>query len=136
MLVIRLSRVGKKGHATFRLIVSEKARSPKSSFLELLGSYDPHTHQASLKADRIKHWLSQGAQASDTVHNLLVKEKVVEAKTRPQGHAKKEVTEPAAAPAESKSKETPKEAAQPEEPKPAPAAETKPAEPKTEAKAE
>ncbi len=131
MLIIRLARVGKTKHAAFRLIISEKTRSPKSSFLELLGNYDPHTHQANLKADRIKYWLSQGVQTSDTVHNLLVKSKVIETKTRPQGRAKKTVAESAPASAETK----PKEAAKTEEKKPAPAAEAKPAEAEIVAKA-
>ncbi len=74
MLTIRLRRIGKRSHATFRLIVSEKTRSPHSRVVEFLGSYDPHTHPptVSLKRDRIEHWLKVGAQSSATVHNILV----------------------------------------------------------------
>ena len=43
----------------------------------MLGSYEPHMKQVVLKKERILHWLGQGAQASDSVHNLLVKEGVV-----------------------------------------------------------
>lgn len=87
MLTIRLARRGKRKQPTYRLIVSEKARSTKGRFLELLGSYNPlmNPPQVRLDAERIKHWLSVGAQTSATVHNLLLREKVIEGKTRPKG---------------------------------------------------
>lgn len=79
MLKIRLSRVGKKNHPTFRIIISEKQKDTKGDFLELLGSYDPHVSPPAvkIKADRISYWLSQGAQPSSTVHNLLVDQHVI-----------------------------------------------------------
>lgn len=74
MLAIRLRRTGKRSHATFRLIVSEKTRSPQSRAVEFLGSYDPHTHPptVNLKRERVEHWLKVGAKPSETVHNILV----------------------------------------------------------------
>lgn len=74
MLVIRLRRIGKRQHATFRFIVSEKTRSPQSTAVEFLGSYDPHTNPptVNLKRDRVEHWLKVGAKPSETVHNILV----------------------------------------------------------------
>lgn len=74
MLAIRLRRIGKRQHATFRFIVSEKTRSPQSIATEFLGSYDPHTNPptVNLKRDRVEHWLKVGAQPSETVHNILV----------------------------------------------------------------
>lgn len=74
MLAIRLRRIGKRQHATFRFIVSEKTRSPQSTANEFLGSYDPHTNPptVNLKRDRVEHWLKVGAQPSNTVHNILV----------------------------------------------------------------
>jgi small subunit ribosomal protein S16 len=78
MLMIRLQRVGRKNHAEFRVVVTEKARAAKSSnYKELLGSYNPHTNTVSVDAERVKHWLSVGAQASGTVHNLLVGENII-----------------------------------------------------------
>ncbi|MFC1687207.1 30S ribosomal protein S16 [Patescibacteria group bacterium] len=79
MLMIRLSRVGKKKHPTFRLIVSEKSKDTHGDFLELLGTYDPHTSPATvtLKVDRIKHWISNGAQPSGVVHNILIDHDVI-----------------------------------------------------------
>ncbi len=78
MLAIRLSRVGKKKYATFRVVVSEKTKDTVGNYLELLGNYNPHTNEAVLKADRIKYWISKGAQPSGSVHNLLVEHKVIE----------------------------------------------------------
>lgn len=78
MLTIRLSRVGKKNLPMYRLIISEKGRDPYGRALEILGSYNPHAKKLEAKADRIKHWLSQGAQMSATVNNLLIDQKVIE----------------------------------------------------------
>lgn len=76
MLVIRLTRIGRKNKATFRIILQEKSQSPKSAAKELLGSYNPHLKerkdQIVIKADRVQFWLKQGAQPSDTMHNMLI----------------------------------------------------------------
>lgn len=81
MLTIRLSRVGRKNDPSFRVIVVESKRKPQpGNYLENVGSYDPRTDRAELKADRILHWISMGATVSDTVHNLLVSQKVIDAK--------------------------------------------------------
>ena len=58
--------------------------------MEALGFLNPHTKEKNLKADRIKYWLEKGAQCSDTVHNLLVKEGVVAGPKRPVKMKKKE----------------------------------------------
>lgn len=80
MLIIRLQRVGRKNDPNFRLVVTEKTRSPKSgAYLEMLGSYNPKTKKKELKNERIKHWLLKGAQLSATAHNILVKAKIIEA---------------------------------------------------------
>lgn len=87
--MIRLSRVGKKGYPTYRLIISEKQRDPYGKALEILGAYNPHTKNLEAKADRIKHWISMGAQMSDTVNNLLVTKKVIDGKKTKSPAAKK-----------------------------------------------
>ncbi len=78
MLNIRLSRVGKRNHAQYKLVVAEKTAPIKGKFVEQLGSYDPHTKELIVKNERVKHWISQGAGCSTTVHNLLVKKGVIE----------------------------------------------------------
>lgn len=80
--MIRLQRVGKKKQPTYRLVISEKARDTQAKALEILGHYSPTQNPKvlELKADRIKHWISMGAQASETVNNLLIREGVIEGK--------------------------------------------------------
>ncbi len=80
MLVIRLARVGKRGHATFRVVVTEHTRPPKSGALAQLGSYDPHANRFSVDAEKVKGYLAHGAKPSPTVHNLLIEHKVIEGK--------------------------------------------------------
>lgn len=80
MLVIRLSRVGKRNQPAFRLVLTEKQNPVKGKFQEILGSYNPRLKTKSLKGERIKYWLSKGAQLSATVHNLLVNEGILTAK--------------------------------------------------------
>ncbi len=76
MLKIRLSRIGKRGQAYFRVIVTEHTKKPKGEYLELLGTYNPHQKILNVKKDRIEYWISKGAQPSPTVNNLLVNYKV------------------------------------------------------------
>ena len=81
MLTIRLTRVGKKKDASFRVIVIDSKRKVKAgNYLEMVGSYDPRVDTVTLKTDRVTHWLSQGAKPSDTVHNILVSQKIIDAK--------------------------------------------------------
>ena len=78
MLKLRLQRTGKKGQAYFKVIVTEHTKKPQGKYLELLGSYDPHKKNLEVKIDRIKHWMSKGAQLSETLNNLLVGKKLIE----------------------------------------------------------
>ncbi len=84
MLMIRLQRIGKRKQPSYRFIISEKTRDTQAGSLEILGEYNPVLKEklVNLKEDRIRYWLSKGAQASDTVHNILVKSGIVEAKKR------------------------------------------------------
>jgi len=78
MLVIRLQRVGKKNQPSFRVVLAEKTAPVKGKFIEILGNYNPRLKTKALEKERILYWLSKGAQASPTVHNLLVNEKVID----------------------------------------------------------
>jgi small subunit ribosomal protein S16 len=92
MVVIRLARIGKKNHPTYRIIVSDRQKDTVGTYLEQLGTFDPHQNPATilLKEDRVKHWLSVGAQPSDSVHNLLVEKGVLPGPKRVIAVAKKE----------------------------------------------
>ena len=73
MLKIRLQRTGRTNDPSFRVIVVEHTESAKTrSFVEQVGTYNPRTKEKNLVADRIKYWLSVGAKASGTVHNMLI----------------------------------------------------------------
>jgi len=81
MLKIRLQRTGRVHEPTFRVVVTDSKNSTKSGRVkEVLGSYDPRVNKVVLDADRIKYWMSVGALASGTVHNLLVTNKIVSGK--------------------------------------------------------
>jgi small subunit ribosomal protein S16 len=81
MLKIRLQRVGRKHEPSFRLVLTDSKNSTKSGrFGEILGSYDPRKTTEFFKADRIKHWLSQGAGATATVNNLLIRKGILRGK--------------------------------------------------------
>jgi len=62
----------------FRLVLTNKQNGPKSGrFKELLGSYNPHSNEVQFDVERIKYWIENGAQVSDTVHNLLISQKII-----------------------------------------------------------
>lgn len=77
MLVIRLQRTGRKGHAQFRVVVQDSRRTPSSGrVVALLGSYNPHTKEVQLNKELATKYLSNGAQPSDRVVRLLQAEKI------------------------------------------------------------
>lgn len=68
--------------AQFKIMLQEHTIAPGGRHIEVLGSYNPHSKEAVLKADRIQYWVSKGAQMSDTACNLFVKKGVIEATKR------------------------------------------------------
>ena len=127
MLTIRLTRKGKKNQPFFRVVLVDKRRSSTGGrAVEDLGYVDPLKKRRSLKAERIKYWISKGAKASTTIHNLLVTEKIInEPKIKVSNISKKKQAEikkaaddaKAAAPAPAVEEVKPVEEAKPEEPK-------------------
>jgi len=90
MLKIRFLKVGKKNQPVFRIVVTDKKNPPQAGrFLEILGNYNPITKHKNLKSERIKYWLSNGAQPSESVHNLLVREKIIKGEKIPVHSRKK-----------------------------------------------
>jgi len=70
---LRLSRVGAKKNPFYRVVVTD-SRSPRDGrFIEHVGVYNPNREPVEIRfdMDRVKHWLSVGATASDTVSELL-----------------------------------------------------------------
>ena len=81
MLMIRFQRIGRTNDPAFRIVVLEKERAAKAgNIVELLGTYNPRSKALTLNEERVKHWISMGAQPTDSIHNLLVNKKVIEGK--------------------------------------------------------
>ncbi len=70
---IRLLRKGRKKKPLYRIVVIEDSNQRDGKTIEDIGTYNPHTEPASIsvKEDRVKHWISVGAQPSNTVNRLL-----------------------------------------------------------------
>lgn len=93
MLAIKLSRVGKKKQPSYRLIVVEKTKDPWGKAKEIVGFYNPRTKPKTitLEAERIKYWITKGAQPTETVWNILVDAQIVKGnkrKAHPPGKGK------------------------------------------------
>lgn len=73
MVKIRLFRTGARNQPSFRIVATDVRKKRNGRILEILGFYDPKTKPATvkIKADRIKYWLSQGAQPTETVRKLI-----------------------------------------------------------------
>lgn len=83
MLMMRLQRVGRKNDPSFRIVVVDKRTGPKSNKnIAILGSYNPKLNHVQVDKDAAKEWLSKGVQPSDTVHNILVAQKVIEGRMK------------------------------------------------------
>ena len=73
MLAIRLRKTGSKKRPFFRVVVTDSRTARDSSFVEVLGFYNPRTNPETLKLDRerLTHWVSKGAVPSDTIRTLV-----------------------------------------------------------------
>jgi small subunit ribosomal protein S16 len=119
MLKIRLQRIGKKKQAHYKVVVMEHTRKTTGKYLELLGWYNPHTSEIEVNVERLNHYLSNGAQMSATVNNLLITKGIIKGEKVTSWKPKKKPQKEEAA------VEAPKEEAKPAE---APETEEKPAE--------
>ena len=83
MIKLRLRRMGAKKRPFYRIVAAEHSSPRDGRFIEILGHYDPLTEPATVKveAERIKYWLSVGAQPSETVAGLLKRAGVLDATT-------------------------------------------------------
>ena len=78
MLTIRLQRTGKKNQADFRIVLAEKEMPVNKKFVEILGSYNPRKKAFQVKEERVKYWILQRIEMSETIHNLFVTKGFVE----------------------------------------------------------
>ena len=75
MLAIRLRRAGSKKRPYFRLVVADSRAARDSSFVEIVGHYNPRTKPALVDVDqeRVTYWIGKGAQPSDSVRTLIAR---------------------------------------------------------------
>lgn len=79
--MIRFQRIGRTNDPAFRIVVLEKERAAKAgNIVELLGTYNPRSKALTLNEERVKHWMSVGAQPTGSIHNLLVNKGVITGK--------------------------------------------------------
>jgi small subunit ribosomal protein S16 len=73
LLAIRLMRTGAKKRPSYRIVVKEKQSKRDGAFLENLGTYNPTREPAeiTLKEERVRYWIEQGAQPTDTVRQII-----------------------------------------------------------------
>ncbi|MGI8821239.1 MAG: 30S ribosomal protein S16 [Chthoniobacterales bacterium] len=78
---IRLRREGTTNRPYYKVVVADSRRPRDGKFIEIIGTYDPKKegHNSTLKLDRIDHWISKGAQPSDTVRSLIKKNRTMAA---------------------------------------------------------
>ena len=76
---IRLRRMGAKKAPFYRIVVADSRYPRDGRFIEEIGYYNPLTEPAELKIDteKAKKWISNGAQATDTVKSLLKKNNIL-----------------------------------------------------------
>lgn len=72
-VVIRLSRMGKRGERKFRIVVKEKRDRRDGNFIESLGSFEKPDKPFALNKVRFSYWVSKGARPSETVAKLFEK---------------------------------------------------------------
>ena len=70
---LRLSRVGAKKNPFYRVVVTDSRNPRDGKFIEHIGIYDPNRDPVEIRFDmeRVKHWLSVGAQPSEKVAAIL-----------------------------------------------------------------
>nr|BDA98940.1 ribosomal protein S16 [Rhodomonas sp. NIES-2332] len=77
MLKLRLKKYGRKRQASYRIVVMPSTTKRDGRSIEELGFYNPHTNETNLNIVRIQARLSQGAQPTPTVRDLLKKAEVL-----------------------------------------------------------
>jgi small subunit ribosomal protein S16 len=78
MIKLRLKKYGRKGQPCYRIVAMDSRTKRDGASIEELGYYNPMTEETQLKLQPIINRLKQGAQPSETVHNILVRAKVFE----------------------------------------------------------
>jgi small subunit ribosomal protein S16 len=94
MVTIRLRRAGSKKRPFFRVVVTDSRAARDSSFVEILGHYNPRSKPAVVNVDkeRVDYWLKKGAQPSDSVRTLIARHLSPPAPVVPPGKGRASLT--------------------------------------------
>lgn len=84
---IRLSRTGKKGQVSYRVVITDSRAPRNGRQIEQIGSYNPRANPpaAQIAADRLEYWLKQGAIPSQTVSQILKRQGLLKPGSDPGG---------------------------------------------------
>jgi len=63
--------MGVRSRPTYRVVVIDSRKARDGEYIESVGNYDPRTKLLNLNPERVEHWISMGAQPSDTVSRLI-----------------------------------------------------------------
>jgi small subunit ribosomal protein S16 len=83
MLKMRLQRIGRKNDPSYRVVVTDSRNAAKRGrHVDQIGTYNAKMNSIVIDGEKAKHWISHGVQVSDTVHNLLITQKIIDGKKK------------------------------------------------------
>lgn len=77
MIKLRLFQTGKKHQRQYRIVAMKARTKRQGKYIEQVGLYSPSTKEVKVNAEIAKRWLANGAQPTETVKNILVKEGII-----------------------------------------------------------
>ncbi len=89
MVKIRLTRTGRKNLASYRIVITNAREKRDSKFIEYIGFFNPHTKTIEINKERAQYWLSVGAQPTDRVKFMFIKEGLVKKPENKKVYSKK-----------------------------------------------
>jgi small subunit ribosomal protein S16 len=104
MVKLRLARIGRKNIAIFKIVAQDSRCDTFGRVIDILGFYNPRSKQKKIDAEKVKFWLEKGAQLSESLHNLLVEEKIIKAAKRNVYHPKRKSNQASSQEAQSSAK--------------------------------
>lgn len=88
---MRLTRLGDKKSPFYRIVVADSRKARDGEYIDLIGTYNPlkNPEIVNIDVEKAKKWIDQGAQPTETVNAILVKQGVIEKKKAEKKPAKK-----------------------------------------------
>jgi small subunit ribosomal protein S16 len=85
VIKLRLRRMGAKKRPSYRIVAADSRAPRDGRFIEVVGFYDPLTDPATVKLneERVRHWLGVGAQPTDTVRDIFVRQGLLARQPKP-----------------------------------------------------